>query len=74
VLAVGLTSAKADATGNIVGLTNTAGQLVATYSYSAFGRRLTAEGPAAALCPFGFQTRYNDADTGLMFWPQRVYR
>ncbi len=42
-----------DATGSIVQLLDTSGNVVADYHYDAWGVR-TAAGPAAGACPFGF--------------------
>lgn len=36
-----------DGNGNVMGLTNDAGAVVATYEYDPFGKLISAEGPAA---------------------------
>jgi RHS repeat-associated protein len=51
-----------DADGNIIGLTNSTGQLVNQYAYSPYGTRTTSTGTAPAY--FGFQGGYQDP-TGL---------
>jgi RHS repeat-associated protein len=65
-----------DRGGNVVGLSDGAtGNLVAAYEYDPFGNVLSATGAAAALAanPFGFSTKYRDAETGLSFYGYRYY-
>ena len=38
-----------------------------------FGNLLSATGPAANVCPFGFQTKYTDIETGLVYFGYRYY-
>jgi RHS repeat-associated protein len=48
-----------DGNGNIVGYIDAStGAVVARFEYSSFGQVLVADGPAAALMPFGFSTKY----------------
>jgi RHS repeat-associated protein len=66
-----------DGNGNLMGLQDATGAVVATYSYSAFGQLLarTWNGPAGTTDPnpFGYQTMYRDAETGLSVFPMRYY-
>ena len=52
-----------DGNGNIRALISDNGTLAAKFEYSPFGRTLAATGPAADACPFGFSTKYADAET-----------
>ena len=40
--------------------------LAAEYDYAPYGELISADGPFAAACPFGFQSKYRDPETG--FW------
>ncbi len=61
-------AASADANGNIVAWINTATLAVSGRAdYGPFGERVQATGVAAAL-PFGFSTKYTDAETGLLYY------
>jgi len=63
-----------DGNGNIIGLVNTAdGTIAAQYEYGPFGEVLKAVGPLPALNPFGFSTKYRDAETGLLYYGYRYY-
>ncbi|WP_166647151.1 RHS repeat-associated core domain-containing protein [Prosthecobacter fusiformis] len=60
--------------GNVMGLIDsTTGDLAARYDYNAFGKKITAVGPAAAVCPMGFSTKYKDVETGLVYYGYRYY-
>ena len=61
-----------DATGSIVQLLDTSGNVVADYHYDAWGVR-TASGSAANACPFGFAGMFQDATTGLYYAQARWY-
>ena len=61
-----------DATGSIVQLLDTSGNVVADFHYDAWGVR-TASGPAAGACPFGFAGMLQDATTGLYYDNARWY-
>ena len=45
----------------------------ATFVYSPFGLPLQASGPAAALLPFRFSTKYTDPETRLLYYGYRYY-
>jgi len=61
-----------DATGSVVELLDTSGNVVADYHYDAWGVR-TASGPAANACPFGFAGMFQDPTTGLYYDNARWY-
>ncbi len=65
--------AVSDASGNVVQLIDSTGKVAASYTYSAYGIRTSTTGPAAGLCNIGFQSMYTDADTGMVFFPARIY-
>jgi RHS repeat-associated protein len=58
-----------DGNGNVVVLTDAGGAVVASYEYDPFGKPLSADGPAANVCPFRYQTRYYDAETSSVHFP-----
>jgi RHS repeat-associated protein len=62
-----------DGNGNVVGLADATGQVVATYTYDPYGKLLSATGPAADVCPFRFATMYYDDETGLYYDKMRYY-
>ncbi|MCH8475371.1 MAG: RHS repeat-associated core domain-containing protein [Opitutales bacterium] len=63
-----------DLRGDIVALIDAAtGDQVATYAYTPFGQTLQATGPAADKNPIRFQSKYHDADTGLVYFGLRHY-
>lgn len=63
-----------DGNGNVTGLVSASdGALTAEYDYTAFGETLLIEGPAAALNPFRFSTKYTDPETGLNYYGFRYY-
>jgi RHS repeat-associated protein len=60
--------------GDITALFDSTGtQIVAKYERDPWGVLLSASGPAAGVCPFGFQTKYTDAETGLVNFGRRFY-
>jgi RHS repeat-associated protein len=61
-----------DATGSIVQLLDTNGNVVADFHYDAWGVR-TAAGPAAGACPFGFAGMLMGPTTGLYYDNARWY-
>lgn len=72
--------AVADGNGNIVALVDadSAAGAIETVDYDPFGnvlaRRQTAAGVSGpSLCPFGFSSKYLDADTGLLYFGYRYY-
>ena len=73
-----------DGGGNVYGMLNatavtlggtaySAGSLVATYEYDAFGKVLRESGPFAASNPFQYSTKYADIETGLLYYGHRHY-
>jgi RHS repeat-associated protein len=55
------------------GTAYSAGSLVATYEYDAFGKVLRESGPFAASNPFQCSTKYTDIETGLDYFGYRYY-
>ena len=53
-----------DNNGNITDYVSEDGEVVASYTYDAFGRTLSATGSMAYVFPFRFSTKYYDAETG----------
>jgi len=63
-----------DGIGNVVGLVDgTSGARVATYSYGPFGELLAEYGSRADSCPFRFQTKLYDEETGYYYFGKRYY-
>ena len=63
-----------DGNGNVLGLLNAAtGAMEARYEYDAFGNVLRATGPAAKGNPIRFSAKYNDVETGLVYYGFRYY-
>lgn len=62
-----------DAYGNVVRYADTVGNIVATYTYGAFGNRLSAIGPLVDVFRHRFSTKYHDAETGLYYYGCRFY-
>jgi RHS repeat-associated protein len=62
-----------DGNGNVVALLKTNGQAVAEYSYGPYGELLRATGPLAFLNPFRFSTKYQDDETGWVYYGCRYY-
>ena len=62
---------QADHQGSVIRVTDSAGAVVNSYEYDAYGQRLTAtEGVEIA---FGYTGREYDAESGLMYYRARVY-
>jgi RHS repeat-associated protein len=62
-----------DANGNIIAWIDLSdGTLAGTSEYGAFGETLVKSGLSADL-PFGFSTKYEDAETGLLYYGYRIY-
>jgi RHS repeat-associated protein len=60
--------------GDVMALFDATGtNIVARYERDPFGVLLSATGPAADACPFGFQTKYCDPETGLIYFGHRYY-
>jgi RHS repeat-associated protein len=62
-----------DGTGHCVGLTDSAGNLVAEYWWGPFGELLEAKGEMADANPFRYATKYFDTETGLYYFGHRYY-
>jgi RHS repeat-associated protein len=64
-----------DGNGNVIGLVNAAdGKISARYEYGPFGELLRATGPMAKANPFRFSTKYQDDETGFLYYGFRFYR
>jgi RHS repeat-associated protein len=64
----------ADHVGNIrTVLDAQTGEVVARYDYSPFGELIAESGPEADRCPFRFNSRYEDSETGLLCYNYRYY-
>ena len=63
----------ADANGNIVRYTDTAGNIVAEYTYDAFGKTIAQSGLMVDIFRHRFSTKYFDAETGLYYYGCRFY-
>ena len=63
----------ADAYGNIIRYTDTMGNIVASYTYGAFGNLLSASGPLAHMFRFLFSSKYFDVETGHYYYIGRYY-
>jgi len=50
-----------------------ADKVAASYDYTPYGLPTVADGPAAAVCPFRFSTKYYDAEIGLYYYGCRYY-
>jgi RHS repeat-associated protein len=63
-----------DGNGNVKALVNAAdGTVSARYEYGPFGEMVRSDGSVARLNPFGFSTKYQDDETGLIMYPARPY-
>jgi RHS repeat-associated protein len=63
-----------DGNGNVVALVSAAdGSIAARYEYGPFGELLRATGPMAKANPFRFSTKYQDNETGLLYYGYRFY-
>jgi len=62
-----------DGSGHVVGLTDSAGTLVAQYTYGPFGELISASGPMADANPIRYATKYYDKETGLYYFGRRYY-
>ena len=69
----GIELASADANGNILRYTDTAGNVVAAYTYNAFGRTISQSGPLADVFRHRFSSKYFDIETGLYYYGKRFY-
>jgi RHS repeat-associated protein len=63
-----------DANGNLTALTDaSSGTNSATFEYGPFGEPLRASGPMAFLNPFRFSNKFQDDETGLLYYGYRSY-
>jgi RHS repeat-associated protein len=62
-----------DGNGNVTALTSAAGTVQAAYTYGPFGETLRAVGPLAQANPWRFSTKYQDDETGLLYYGYRFY-
>lgn len=62
-----------DAYGNILGYRDANGNLVAHYTYNAFGKTIAQEGSMADTLAFRYSTKYCDAKSDLYYYGLRCY-
>jgi RHS repeat-associated protein len=63
-----------DGNGNVMALVSAGdGSVAARYEYGPFGELLRATGPMAKANPFRFSTKYQDDETGLLYYGYRYY-
>ena len=64
-----------DGLGSVTGLTDSGGNLVATYKYDAFGNIVSETGDATlnAINPYRFTSRVYDKESGLYYYRARYY-
>jgi RHS repeat-associated protein len=62
-----------DGNGNVTALTSGTGTVQAAYTYGPFGETLRAAGPLAQANPWRFSTKYQDDETGLLYYGYRFY-
>jgi RHS repeat-associated protein len=62
-----------DGNGNVTALIATNGAVVAQYEYGPFGQLLRMTGPQAKANPFRFSTKFQDDETGLLYYGYRYY-
>jgi len=62
-----------DAFGNILGYCDAQGNVVATYTYDAFGKLVASSGPMADVFSHRYSTKYFDPETGLYYYIMRYY-
>jgi RHS repeat-associated protein len=62
-----------DSNGNVILLTDTQGRESARYAYDAFGKTLTATGPAARGNRYRFSTKPVEEESGLVYYGYRYY-
>jgi RHS repeat-associated protein len=63
-----------DGNGNVAALLNAAtGTVSANYEYGPFGELIRATGPMAKLNVFRFSTKYQDDETGFLYYGYRYY-
>jgi RHS repeat-associated protein len=63
-----------DGNGNVVALISAAaGTAAAQYEYGPFGELIRATGPMASVNPFRFSTKFQDDETGFLYYGYRYY-
>ena len=62
-----------DAYGNIMGYWDAQGNVVAEYTYDAFGKLIASSGPMADVFAIRYSTKYFDSETGLYYYGYRFY-
>ena len=62
-----------DNNGNVTDYVSETGEVVASYTYNAFGRTIAKSGTMADIFPFRFSTKYYDAEIGLYYYGYRYY-
>ena len=62
-----------DAYGNIMGYWDAQGNVVAEYTYDAFGKLISSSGPMAEVFSFRYSTKYFDPETGFYYYGYRYY-
>ena len=62
-----------DNNGNVTDYVSETGDVVASYSYDAFGRTIAQSGAMADMFPFRFSTKYYDTESGLYYYGYRYY-
>lgn len=62
-----------DAYGNVMRYTDTAGNIVAEYTYDAFGKTISQAGQMADIFRMRFSTKYYDSETDLYYYGYRFY-
>jgi RHS repeat-associated protein len=67
-------AAAYDGNGNVLALYDAvSGAIAAEYEYGPFGEVLKSDGMTVEANPFGFSTKYRDAETGLNYYGFRYY-
>ena len=62
-----------DAYGNVMGYWDAQGNVVAQYTYDAFGKLISSSGPMADVFSFRYSTKYYDPETGFYYYGYRFY-
>ena len=62
-----------DAYGNVMRYTDTAGNIVAEYTYDTFGKTIAQSGAMSEVFRHRFSTKYYDSETGLYYYGYRFY-
>ena len=62
-----------DAYGNVMGYWDAQGNVVAEYTYDAFGKLIASSGPMADVFAIRYSTKYFDIETGLYYYGYRFY-